>query len=106
MLCALGELDDPGARGFRWRKGDKLFAGFVVRVGEEVRGYVDSCPHAGWPMGGLDGRYLNRDGRYVLCAGHGALFRPTDGECVAGPCIGDALEAWPVTVVDGAVVTA
>lgn len=105
-LCPLGELPDPGARGFRWRKDDKLFAGFVVRVGEEVRGWVDSCPHAGWPLSSLDERYLTRDGRHVLCAGHGALFRPLDGACVAGPCAGDRLEPWPVRVVGGVVVTA
>jgi nitrite reductase/ring-hydroxylating ferredoxin subunit len=29
-----------------------VFAGFVVRKGEGVVGYVDSCPHAGWPLAG------------------------------------------------------
>ena len=105
-LCALADLADPGTRGFRYRAGDKLFAGFVVRIGDEVRGYVDSCPHAGWPLSSLDERYLTRDGRHVLCAGHGALFRPLDGACVAGPCTGERLTPWPVAVVDGVVVAA
>ncbi|WP_374575291.1 Rieske (2Fe-2S) protein [Phenylobacterium sp.] len=105
-LCALGDLADPGAKGFRFRQGEALFAGFVVRQGEEVRGYVDSCPHAGWPLSALDDRYLTRDGRRLLCAGHGALFRPADGTCVAGPCAGEALTPWPVTVAAGRVVTA
>jgi nitrite reductase/ring-hydroxylating ferredoxin subunit len=47
-LCALADLQDPGAKGFRFRQDSRLFAGFVVREGEVVRGYVDSCPHAGW----------------------------------------------------------
>lgn len=105
-LCALADLADPGTRGFRYRVGQKLFAGFLVRVGGEVRGYVDSCPHAGWPLATLDERYLTRDHRYLLCAGHGALFRPLDGECVVGPCLGERLTPWPVRVEAGVIVTA
>lgn len=105
-LCALADLPDPGARGFRFRAERALFAGFLVRVGEAVRGYVDSCPHAGWPLSALDDRYLTREGDRILCAGHGALFRPLDGTCVAGPCAGRALTPWPVTVRAGGVFTA
>ena len=83
-----------------------MFAGVVVRVGEEIRGYVDSCPHAGWPLSALDDRYLTRDHRHILCAGHGALFTPLTGECVAGPCFGEHLSPWPVEVREGRVVTA
>lgn len=104
-LCALSDLADPGSKGFRFRSGTRLFAGFVVRLGDEVRGYVDSCPHAGWPLGAMDDRYLTRDD-YILCAGHGALFRPLDGACVAGPCVDDRLEPWPVLVLGGEIVTA
>lgn len=105
-LCALDDLADPGAKGFRFRDGDRLFAGFVVRLGGTVRGYVDSCPHAGWPLAVFDDRYLTRTGERLLCAGHGALFRPEDGVCTAGPCAGEALKPWPVTLRDGRVETA
>jgi len=101
----VADLADPGTRGFRFREGSRLFAGFVVREGEAVRGFVDSCPHAGWPLAALDDRYLTRDARHILCAGHGALFR-LDGACVAGPCTGEGLHPWPVEVRDGEVFTA
>lgn len=104
-LCALADLADPGTRGFRFREGSRLFAGFVLREGEAVRGFVDSCPHAGWPLSALDDRYLTRDGRHILCAGHGALFA-LDGACVAGPCAGETLSPWPVVVRGGEVFTA
>lgn len=104
-LCALDDLADPGAKGFRFRTGDRMFAGFVVRAGGTVAGYADSCPHAGWPLAQLDDRYLTRDGRHILCAGHGALFG-MDGVCVAGPCAGERLHGWPVEVRDGVVFTA
>jgi len=106
VLCPLDEIASPGARGFRFRADDAVFAGFVVRRGEAVVGYVDSCPHAGWPLAGPNGRFLTRENDLILCAGHAALFRIEDGAMVAGPCQDVALTPWPVRVVDGAVVTA
>lgn len=105
-LCTLSEIDSPGAKGFRFRQDEAMFAGFVVRQGETVFGYVDSCPHAGWPLAGFAGRFLTRENDLILCGGHAALFRIGDGVCVAGPCPGQALTPWPVAVQDGDVVTA
>jgi nitrite reductase/ring-hydroxylating ferredoxin subunit len=103
-LCALGELADPGSKGFRFRVDRTLFAAFLVRSGDRILGYVDSCPHAGWPLG-FDDRYLTRNGEHILCAGHGALFS-LDGKGVTAPCVGERLTAWPVAVRDGEVFTA
>lgn len=77
----------------------------MVRKDGGLYGYVDSCPHAGWPLAMMD-NYLTRQKDRLLCAGHGALFRIEDGYCTAGPCGGQALEPWPVVVRDGVIVTA
>jgi nitrite reductase/ring-hydroxylating ferredoxin subunit len=105
VLCPLDDIASPGAKGFRFRVDDAVFAGFVVRRGAAVVGYVDSCPHAGWPLAGPSGRFLTREGDLILCGGHAALFRIEDGAMVAGPCQNVALTPWPVRVVDGAIVT-
>ena len=105
VLCRLEALGDPAARGFRFRDGDALFAGFVLKADGQVRGFVDSCPHSGWPLAVTDDRYLTREKDRLLCSGHGALFG-LDGVCVAGPCVGRSLEPWPVEVRDGEVVVA
>jgi nitrite reductase/ring-hydroxylating ferredoxin subunit len=104
-LCRLDEIASPGARGFTFRAGEYLFAGFIVRVGSEVRGWIDRCPHAGMPLALMPGRYLTREGDLVLCASHGALFRPLDGVCVGGPCTGHSLTPWPVRVEREEIVT-
>ena len=104
-LCALAEIEDPGAKGFLFREGEALFAGFVVRLDGAVIGYVDRCPHAGFPLGNIAGRFLTREGDLILCAAHGALFRRGDGVCVSGPCAGKALWSWPVRIEGDGVVT-
>jgi len=105
-LCRLDEVAEPGARGFVFRDGEALFKGFVVRKDGELRGYVDECPHAGWPLAGAFGSaYLTRDNRFILCGGHGALFQPDNGECVSGPCFGERLTPWPVRVEGDTIVT-
>jgi nitrite reductase/ring-hydroxylating ferredoxin subunit len=107
VLCWLDEIADPGAKGFDYRVGEAMFAGFVVRQGQRAIGYVDSCPHAGWPLSASPDRYLTREGDRIFCSGHGAQFAIDDGACLFGPCAGMALTPWLVEVdADGVVRTA
>jgi len=103
-LCRLDEIGDPGSRGFTWTAGMQMFNGFVVRQGAEVRGYVDYCPHAGWPLALQNDGYLTRDGKAIICAVHGALFRAQDGRCLAGPGQVADLVPWPVALGDDGVI--
>jgi nitrite reductase/ring-hydroxylating ferredoxin subunit len=105
-LCALDEIASPGAMGFRFREDSAVFAGVVVRKDGRLFGYVDSCPHAGWPLAGPSGRFLTRENDLILCGGHGALFRIEDGVCVAGPCPGQILTPWPVRLEGDAILAA
>ena len=105
-LCAEADLADPGSRGFVLKIGEAYFHGFVVRKDGQVAGYVDRCPHAGFPLAIELDRYLTPDGTLILCGWHGAVFQPLSGACVGGPCAGAKLTPWPVTVADGVVRTA
>jgi nitrite reductase/ring-hydroxylating ferredoxin subunit len=106
ILCPLEDIPHAGAKGFVFREGGALFAGFILREGQEVRGFIDRCPHNGMPLSALPNQYLTRDGKFIICSGHGALFLKADGACVAGPCAGESLESWAVAVSEGAVITA
>ncbi len=60
----------------------------------------NACPHMGIELDWEPRRLLTRNGRWMQCTGHGALFDPATGLCVRGPCAGEALIAMPVRIQD------
>lgn len=76
---------------------------FVMRHGDEVRAYLNRCPHLGTPLNWSPDRFVDLQREFLVCATHGAEFRVADGECVSGPCLGDRLEPVAVEVRDGVV---
>ncbi len=72
-----------------------------MRRGTAVVAYRDACPHMGVPLPCSGHEYLTRDGRFIRCAQHGALFRIEDGFCVAGPCGGERLTPIAAEIRDG-----
>jgi nitrite reductase/ring-hydroxylating ferredoxin subunit len=91
VICRFADIADPGARGFTIGTGDWPLRGFVVRVREQVRGYVNHCPHAGHSLDLEPHSFLTHDGALILCRSHGALFDKLSGYCIAGPCTGRSL---------------
>ena len=75
----------------------------VTRFGAHVRAFRNDCPHAHLPLDLIPARIMARDGRHLLCANHGALFRLTDGLCIQGPCRGRHLPCIELSVEDGLV---
>ncbi len=105
-LCALDDIKESGSRGFVLQIGEAFFHGFVVRKDGEVAGWVDRCPHQGFPIAIEMDRYLTPDGSMILCGWHGAVFEPLSGACVGGPCAGGKLTPWPVKAESGIIRTA
>ena len=73
------------------------------REGEQVRAWLNICPHAGRRLDWAPGQFLRSKDGLLVCAVHGAGFELRGGECVAGPCRGEALRSVRVEVRDGAV---
>ena len=105
-LCRLDALDATGSLGLTVDLGDGPEEIFVVRRGDVVRAYRNSCPHTGGPLEWLDDRFLDDESEYIVCATHGALFRIEDGYCFAGPCKRQSLSIVPVRVEGDRVVLA
>jgi len=77
---------------------------FVVRYQGRPVGYLNRCAHAGLELDWIAGRFLDDEGRWLICAAHGALYDPGTGACADGPCVGrGGLVPVAVLEVDGAV---
>jgi len=98
LLCRLDELPLGGCREFRLGEGDWPLRGFVVRLSDGVRAYVNRCPHLHYPLNYLPDEFLTYDRLLIQCTMHGALFEKESGLCVYGPCLGRSLPSLPVRV--------
>ena len=105
-LGPVADIADGCARNYVLQLRAGRFHGFVVRRGDAVHGHVDRCPHMGLMLAQTLDRYLTSDGRLIACSWHSALFEVDSGLCVGGPCVGQRLTPWPVTVIEGRIVTA
>lgn len=74
----------------------ELLDGVLVATAEGPRAFVNLCPHVPVPLDRPDEELLSSDGRYLVCARHGALFLATTGLCVSGPCEGESLTPLPI----------
>jgi nitrite reductase/ring-hydroxylating ferredoxin subunit len=101
VLCSLADLPPQGCRGFRLGRGEWPLRGFVVRLEDGVRAYVNRCAHLDNPLNYLPHEFLTPDGSMILCYVHGALFEKRTGYCVAGPCAGLSLIGLPVRIDSG-----
>lgn len=76
--------------------------GFVIRWEGAWRAYVNRCRHHSLPLDFGDARLFDADMDALVCCHHGARYRPADGVCVAGPCVGARLTPLVVEERDGA----
>ena len=100
-ICRLADMPKNAARGFTltgtkdgetvdiivWRGGAAAATDF-----DFLRGFINKCPHLGLPLETFPDRFLNAAGDRLICSAHGAQFDAA-GDCLAGPCEGDALRA-------------
>ncbi|MCR6644720.1 MAG: Rieske 2Fe-2S domain-containing protein [Terricaulis sp.] len=101
-LARVEDIPDAGAR-----LADAAGASLILtRRGDAVRAFRNRCTHADYPLQRADGRLIVQEGRYLVCAMHGASYRLDDGACAGGPCNGGALEPIAIIVRDGVIFTA
>lgn len=100
QVCAVDAIPDGGALGLCAQVDGETCELLLTRRGNAVSAFHNVCPHAGRRLEVSPGRFVFDQGR-LMCASHGALFDPTSGLCVAGPCRGQSLAAVPVRVNGG-----
>lgn len=95
-LASFEELLEGQARGFDVDCGQRRpLRLLVVRRNGDLFVYENRCPHRGTPLDWFPNNFLDQSGEHLICATHGALFRIEDGECLAGPCVGEHLRPLP-----------
>lgn len=89
ILCRSDELLE-GAEAVPF---DVVYAGapcraFAVRFAGRVQAYLNRCTHVPMELDYLPNRVFDDEGRWLMCATHGAFYAPDTGACVGGPCRG------------------
>jgi nitrite reductase/ring-hydroxylating ferredoxin subunit len=72
--------------------------GFVVRFNQQPYAYVNQCAHVSVELDWNEGEFFTSQGDYLICATHGAHYRPDNGFCVMGPCKGKRLK--PIELIE------
>lgn len=96
LVCRSDELSN-GGQGVRFEipADGQALAAFAVRFDGVVRAFLNRCAHVPVELDWIQGIFFDDEGQYLMCATHGATYRPQDGLCVAGPCRGRALTPIP-----------
>ncbi len=105
MLARLDQLPDPGAIVVYAGDGEARVSLILTRRGATIACFRNRCTHANYPLQRADGRIVVQEGRFLVCAAHGASYTLEQGACAGGPCNGRALERVAVVLRDGAVFT-
>ncbi|MEO5661522.1 MAG: Rieske 2Fe-2S domain-containing protein [Polaromonas sp.] len=72
---------------------DVVYAGqtcraFAIRFQGLAQAYLNRCTHVAMELDWQPNRVFDDSGQWLLCASHGASYRPDTGQCASGPCRG------------------
>lgn len=70
----------------------------LVRAAGRLFIYENRCPHMRKTLDPDGGSLASGGGLLIQCQRHAAEFIANTGECVAGPCLGEALTTVPFTL--------
>jgi nitrite reductase/ring-hydroxylating ferredoxin subunit len=103
LVARVGELAHGQTKKFTLRRGRRHCEAMVLNYCGNLYAYVNRCPHVGITLDWVDNRFFTVNERYLMCANHGAVFEPSTGECVWGPCVGASLESLALGIQGGKV---
>lgn len=88
-LCNSRDLADGSlAVPFDVVYGGQTCRAFVIRWQGQVHAYLNRCSHVAMEMDWQPNRFFDDTGQWLVCASHGATYRPDTGACAGGPCRG------------------
>lgn len=88
-LCNASDLIEGGrAVPFDVVYGGETCRAFAVRFEGQPHAYLNRCSHVAMELDFQPDRFFDDSGQWLLCATHGAVYKPDTGECAGGPCRG------------------
>ena len=88
-LCNSGDLvEGSQAVPFDVVHAGQTCRAFAIRFEGQVHAFLNRCTHVAMEMDYQPDHFFDDSGQWLLCATHGATYRPDTGECVGGPCRG------------------
>jgi len=85
-VCPASSLSDGGlAYKLPVQHAGQAATALFIRYKGQVHGYLNSCPHMGSELD-WENHVFTRAGDQLMCARHGATFKPDTGDCTGGPC--------------------
>ncbi len=90
------EIKEGEPHSFRLVRGGRYVNCFLFRLKGKLIAYENKCRHIPVSLDYDDARFFDAQRRYIVCQTHGALYEPSSGECVEGPCVGASL--YPVSL--------
>jgi len=98
VVGTVGDLAPGETRKFLLPTAGEPTEAFLVNVDGAVHAWVNRCRHVEITMDWVEGRFLDESKCWVVCATHGALYKPDTGECVSGPPFGRFLIRVPLRI--------
>lgn len=93
-LLHINDLADRESKGFSVSEELSVFA---IKKDDNLYLYKNRCPHLGIELEWVEHQFLDASNALIQCATHGAQFIIESGQCVSGPCMGQALTAMAFT---------
>lgn len=92
-LCNASDLVDGGeAVPFDINYAGQTCRAFAIRYEGLPHAYLNRCTHVAMELDWQPNQVFDDSGQWLLCASHGAAYRPDTGQCAGGPCQGGLIK--------------
>lgn len=82
---------DPSTIKFEYLHQEEKKTGFAILYNGSYHVYKNQCMHLSVELDWSDNQFFDEDDDFIVCATHGAIYKPDTGLCEGGPCKGKAL---------------
>jgi len=91
---------DPSTVKFIFLEDGKNQSGFIVLYNSKYYAYRNKCQHFSVELDWDNNEFFEEEEKFIVCATHGAIYEPSTGKCLMGPCAGEKLEVLNLKILE------